>query len=101
MKFTHAKELLPDHSFNRFYEERWQEFKDTFKPGLPFKFVDAENDLNWVNNEETAVFLLELNTTFGRIEPLAIAQALLRLRPDEFDYRLIAPDVYAIRLWWD
>lgn len=102
MQVKDAKELLPTHSVNRFDAEGWQEFKDSFNPGPPFKFVDLEEVRGaWINDEETAVFLIELNTPVGRIEPLAIAKALLRLRPDEFDYRLISPDVYAIRLWWD
>jgi hypothetical protein len=100
--YTEAKELLSKHSYNRFDTDAWQEFKDSFRPAPPLKFVDVEgNRGTWVNDEETAVFLLELNTPAGRFEPLCFASFLLKLRPDEYDFIPVSPDVYIIRLWWD
>jgi hypothetical protein len=93
---------MPQQSYNRFDVDAWQEFRDAFRPAPPLKFVDVEgNRGTWVNNEETAVFLLELNTPADRFEPLCLTSFLLRLRPDEFDFINLSPDTYIIRLWWD
>jgi hypothetical protein len=97
-----------DEAWNNFYPECWAKFLSSFTSGV-IEFVDVETDnsdwrnsLNyWKNEEDTVVFVLNLNTKFGKVNPLALVQLVRDTYADEFNYIKLGDDKYLIRMWWD
>lgn len=107
-KYEPSSEQIFKEPSNRFHPDAWTRFKKNLFQEL--EFVDVIPDkgnslwnpsLYWKNKEDTLVFILNLESRLGKIDPMAIASMMTDLRPDEFNFEALDNDRYLIRMWWD
>lgn len=96
--YKRSSDKTEDSDWNNFCPAQWQKFKEEL---LVTEFVDRTDAEYWENSNDTVVFILNLKTKFGDIDPIGIVNSVRSVYCDEFDYVKIGEGKYIIWMWWD